>query len=118
MNGLYKWMVITFDLSNAPSDFMQLMNIVLRPYIGKFVVIYFDGVLVFNNNKEDHLQHLKIIFDVLKKHYLYAKLKKCRFPQESLAFLGFFISSEGVKMDSKKVRAILECPSPWIITKV
>ena len=98
MNGLYKWMVITFDLFNAPSDFMRLMNIVLRPYIGKFVVIYFDGILVFNNNKEDHLQHLKIIFDVLKKHYLYAKLKKCRFQQESLVFLGFDILIEGFKM--------------------
>jgi hypothetical protein len=107
-----------FELSNAPSTFIRLMNIVLQPYIGKFVVVYFDDILVFSNNKEDHLQHLKIILDALRKHQLYANLKKCRFLQESLVFLGFFISVEGVKMDSEKVRAILEWPSPRSITKV
>jgi hypothetical protein len=111
-DGLYEWMVMPFGLSNAPSTFMWLMNIVLRPYIGKFVVVYFDDILVFSNNKEDHLQHLKIILDALRKHQLYANLKKCRFLQESLVFMGFFISTEGVKMDSEKVRAILEWPSP------
>jgi hypothetical protein len=105
-----------FRLSNAPSTFMRLMNNVIRSYIGKFVVIYFDDILVFNNKKEDHLQHLKVILDVLRKHQLYANLKKCWFLQESLVFLGFFISTEGVKMDLEKVRAILEWPSPWIIT--
>jgi hypothetical protein len=94
------------------------MNNVLKPYIGKFVVIYFDDILIFSNNKEDHLQHLKIILDVLRKHQLYANLKKCRFLQESLAFLGFVISAKGVKMDSEKVRAILEWPSPQSVTEV
>jgi hypothetical protein len=62
------------------------------------------------------LQHLKIILDALRKHQLYAK--KCSFLQESLVFLGFFISTEGVKMDSEKVKEILEWPSPKSITKI
>ena len=99
-DGIYEWMVMPFGLSNAPSTFMWLMNIVLWPYIGKFVVIYFDGILVFSKNKEDHLQHLKIILGTLRKRHLYANLKKCRFLQEILVFLGFFISAEGAKMDS------------------
>jgi hypothetical protein len=94
------------------------MNIVLRPYIGKFVVIYFDDILIFSNNKEDHLQHLKIILDALRKDCLYENLKKCRFLQESLVFMGFVISKKGVWMDSEKVRAILEQPSPRSITEV
>jgi hypothetical protein len=111
-------MVIPFEISNAPNTFMWLMNTVLRPYIGKFVIVYFDDILVFSNKKEDHLHHLKIILDALRKHQLYANLKKYSFLQESLVFLGFVISLEGVKMDSKKVRAILEWPSPRIITEV
>ena len=72
MDGLYEWKVIPF---------MRLINTVLRPYIGKLVVIYFDDIIVFSKNKEDHLQHLKIILDALRKHCLYSKLKKCRFLQ-------------------------------------
>jgi hypothetical protein len=111
-------MVIPFRLSNAHSTFMQLINNMLRPYIGKIVVVYFDDNIVFNNNKEDHLQQLKIILDELRKHQFHENLKKCRFLQESLVFLGFVISVEGVKMDSDKVKEILEWPSPRGITKV
>ena len=90
----------------------------LWPYIGKFVVIYFDGIIVFIKNKEYRLQYLKIILDTLRKHHLYENLKKCRFLRESLVFLGFVMSTEGVKMDSEKVKAILEWLSPSSITKV
>jgi len=107
-----------FGLSNAPSTFMRLMNTILRPYIGKFVVVYSDYILVFSNNKEEHLQHLRIIFGVLRKEKLYANLKKCRFMQDILVFLGFVISKDGVRMDPEKVRAILEWPSPSSITEV
>jgi hypothetical protein len=111
-------MMIPFRLSNAPNAFMWLMNTMLQPYIGKFVVVYFDDILIFSNKKGDHLQHLKIILDALRKHQLYAKLKTCSFLQESLVFLGFFISTEGVEMDSEKVREILEWPGPRSITEV
>ena len=107
-------MVVPFWLSNAPSTFMQLMNTLLRTYIGKFVVAYFNEILVFSKNKEDHLQHLNIILDTLRKHHIYANLNKCRFLQECLVFFGFFILIEDVKMGI----TIFEWPNPRSIKGV
>jgi phosphorylcholine metabolism protein LicD len=80
------------------------MNIVLQPYIGKFVIAYFDDILVFDNNKEDHLHHLKIILDVFRKHQIYANLKKCKFCKKFWYF--YVLSSQ--QMESRWIQRRLE----------
>ena len=68
-----------FGLSNAPSTFMRLLNHVLRKHIGLFVVVYFDDILVYNRTCDDHVEHVRAVFETLRYAKLYGKLEKCQF---------------------------------------
>ena len=77
--GLYEYTVMSFGLTNAPANFMYMMNKVFMEYLDKFVVVFIDDILVFSKTEVEHEAHLRLVLQKLREHQLYAKLSKCEF---------------------------------------
>jgi hypothetical protein len=91
---------------------MCLMNNILSKYLDKFVLVFVDDILVYSKTREEHEEHLRMVLQVLREHQLYAKFIKCDFFQKEIQYLGHVISAEGVAVDPKKIKAIMDWPAP------
>lgn len=110
--GHYEFVVMPFGLCNAPATFQRLMNDMFRPYLDEFVVVYLDDILIFSKDKTKHLEHLRIVFTLLREHQYFAKLIKCAFFVFETDFLGHMVASTGLKVHPEKLEAISNWPTP------
>ena len=104
----FEFLVMPFGLTNAPATFCKLMNDVLYEFLDRFVVVYLDDIVVYSESWEDHLVHLQAVFGKLRENKLYAKKEKCEFCREEITFLSHIISQGNIKMDGKKVQAVVD----------
>jgi hypothetical protein len=97
--GHYRFLVLLFGVTNAPTLFMDMMNHVFQPYIDKFVVVFIDDILFNSRSCTEYEWHLRRVLQILKNHQLYAKKSKCDFWFKEITFLGHVIYLEGIFID-------------------
>lgn len=102
----YEFRVMSFGLCNTPSSFQATMNSLFRPYLCRFIIVFFDDILIYSASIEEHLTHLEVVFQVLLDHQFVLKLSKCFFAQSQVEYLGHLVSYEGVQLVASKVEAI------------
>ncbi len=110
--GHFEYLVLPFGLSNTPAVFQALVNDVLRDMVDQVIYVYLDDILIFSHSLQEYVQHVRQVLQRLLENGLYVKAEKCVFHAQSGPFLGYIVSAEGVRMDTDKVQAVVNWPTP------
>ena len=112
------FIIMPFGLTNAPTTINWLMTDLFKKELDDFVLVFFDDILIYSEEIEDHERHLCHVLEILRKAKWYAKKSKCTFFVDKVAYLGFIVSKEGILHDLAKVEAIVSWPVPRNVSEV
>ncbi len=117
-DGLYEFNVMPMGLTNAPATFQRVMQEVFRGLNWKFVLIYLDDIIVFSKSFQEHVEHLRQVFQRLRESNLKLKPKKCTFAREQVRYLGHIVSHDGIATDPEKTKIVQEYPVPTKVSEL
>ena len=107
-----------FDLTNAPSTFMDLMNCIFHLFLDRSIVLFVDDILIYLPTVESHEEHLRIVLQLLREHRLYTKFSKCEFWLPEVKFIGHVVSGSEVAVDSSKIEMVMSWERPKTVFKI
>ena len=111
-HGHFEWLVLPMGLTNAPAEFMALMENTFREALNKYVLVFLDDILIYSKTLEEHEQHLRAVLKRLADQQLYGKLSKCQFARQEVEFFGHYVGRRGIRMVEGKVTAVEKWPKP------
>ena len=117
-SGLYRWKCMPFGLCNAPATFERLMEKIMAGLQWEILLIYLDDIIVFGQTVTETLARLRVVFERLRLAGLKLKPSKCHLFQQSVAYLGHIVSSEGIATDPQKVETVASWPTPRCVREV
>ena len=111
--GHFKYQVMPFGFSNAPATFQGYVNKILAEKLDIFIIVYLDDILIYTEDlSQPHVEVVRWVLDQLRKYLLFANLKKCRFHQDEVCFLGYVVSSKGISMEAERIEVVRKWPEP------
>jgi hypothetical protein len=116
--GHFEFIVMPFGLTNVSATFQALMNTIFVAYLRKFVLVFFDDILIYSHTMQDHMVHLQTVLQLLRSNHLTTKKSKCAFAVNQVEYLGHIISGQGVVTDLAKIEAINYWPVPKSVTQL
>lgn len=116
--GHYEFVVMPFSLTNALAKFQSLMNDLFRPYLRHFILVFFDGILIYSRTWDDHMHHFDTVFSILATNHLHVKPSKCTFAVCIVGYLGHGVLHERFSVDYTKIQAVRDWPTPTTVRQV
>jgi hypothetical protein len=116
--GHYEFLVMPFGLTNAPATFQALMNQVFTKHLRKFVLVFFDDILIFSKTLKEHVTHLQEVLHILRPNSLTANVGKCVFATSPVEYLGHVINGQGVSTDPSKIADIKNWQIPKSVSQL